>query len=350
MDRHFSRIAEGAVDLRSADQVIANLEGPIVGFPPTISQCRPQTPALGNSVDVLTILRESHVSAVGLANNHTYDLPDSVRDTIELLATADIASFGAGAGLALASEPLVLKYEDSVVKVFAFGWDVIGSIYATLTREGVNPLEPSHLFQVIRTLRAEDKTSCVVFFMHWNYELEVHPQPAHRQLAHDLIREGVDVIVGLHPHVAQGAELIDGKPIVYSLGNWFFPPRRLGHILLRYPPISNRELAFEVEILGRQVRQIWFHWHQFDAEREHVMLEQTEGVNGQILKELTPFAGMTHAEYTQWFRKNRARRKGLPVYENYQSGWMNRVKDYWVNARQFIVNLLVSLELKGGPH
>ena len=36
------------------------------------------------------------------------------------------------------------------------------------------------------------------------------------------IHLGVDAVIGMHPHVPQGWELIDGKPIFYSLGNFYF--------------------------------------------------------------------------------------------------------------------------------
>ena len=37
-----------------------------------------------------------------------------------------------------------------------------------------------------------------------------------------LIEAGVDIIIGHHPHVVQGMEVYQGKPIFYSLGNFVF--------------------------------------------------------------------------------------------------------------------------------
>jgi poly-gamma-glutamate synthesis protein (capsule biosynthesis protein) len=37
-----------------------------------------------------------------------------------------------------------------------------------------------------------------------------------------MLDAGADMIVGAHPHVTQGAEIHDGKPIIYSLGNFLF--------------------------------------------------------------------------------------------------------------------------------
>ena len=37
---------------------------------------------------------------------------------------------------------------------------------------------------------------------------------------------GADVVVGAHPHVVQGIEMYNGKPIFYSLGDFIFDLQR----------------------------------------------------------------------------------------------------------------------------
>lgn len=331
--------------LKSADLVLANLEGAIGA---TSAEANSKAMGVWNSVDVLPVLKALHVRAVWLANNHLYDLSQPVHHTTQALAAQGIASFGAGANLEAAGRPFTFTQADTTIKAFAFGWDVIGCRLARTDREGVNPLVPEYLLQTIRAFRKNDQRSFVLFIMHWNYELELYPQPAQRQLAHDLIAEGVDAIVGLHPHVAQGAELVGGKPIIYSLGNWLFPPRELGQFHLRFPAITHRELAVTVQNNGRNIEDVRFHWHHYDLESNQISLEATEDWQGPILKSLTPFAGMPHAEYIQWFRQHRSRRKGLPVYANYRDNLGNAFKDRFVKARHSAINALVALNLKRG--
>jgi poly-gamma-glutamate synthesis protein (capsule biosynthesis protein) len=43
-----------------------------------------------------------------------------------------------------------------------------------------------------------------------------------QQVGHQLIAAGADIIIGHHPHVIQGLEIYQGKPIFYSLGNFIF--------------------------------------------------------------------------------------------------------------------------------
>jgi hypothetical protein len=67
--------------------------------------------------------------------------------------------------------------------------------------------------------------------------------------------------------------------------------------------------------------------------------DQSAGV-----KELTPFAGMSHREYMQWFPKYRVKKKALPVYYDYRHGARNSIKDEYVHLRQ---TALVFLEKTG---
>ena len=341
IDTSFSRQEDTSDPLfATADLVIANLEGAIASAP--------LNPAIYNAPEILLLLKQFHVQAVTLANNHIFDLPVPLEQTLSHLKSAKIHGFGAGKNITEANEPFIVTNEDnSVAKIFAFGWDVIGCQYLSVHNEGVNPLIPSHVLLVIKELRRHDQDSCVVFVFHWNYELEMFPQPAHRQLAHDLIDAGVDVVVGLHPHVAQGTEIYQGKPIVYSLGNWFFPERWLGSFKLSFPPIAARQLALELVVSGRQVTPK-FYWYQFDQRKNTLAFEDCENIDGTIIKELTPFSGLSHKAYIRWFHTHRKRRRGLPIYRDYRNSFENWFKDKYVGLRQSIISSLVRSGIKQG--
>lgn len=68
------------------------------------------------------------------------------------------------------------------------------------------------------------RSSCdvVIVCLHWGEEYSAFPKPKQQQLARKLIDNGVDVIIGHHPHVPQGMEIYKGKLIFYSLGNFNF--------------------------------------------------------------------------------------------------------------------------------
>jgi|GEM_PF-52607 len=71
--------------------------------------------------------------------------------------------------------------------------------------------------------RAKTKADAVLVFMHWGDEEQFAVTERQKQIAKLLADNGVDVIVGAHPHVIQPVEYIeaeDGRrvPCIYSLG------------------------------------------------------------------------------------------------------------------------------------
>ena len=58
--------------------------------------------------------------------------------------------------------------------------------------------------------------------MQGGIERDEKPQEYQRTLGKQLIDAGADLVIGSHPHVLQGIEYYQGKPIVYSLGNFIF--------------------------------------------------------------------------------------------------------------------------------
>ena len=66
----------------------------------------------------------------------------------------------------------------------------------------------------------------IIANMHWGLEYDRMPSRKQRELADWLMRQGVDLVIGSHPHVVQPMELRRGKEgtpdrlVVYSLGNF----------------------------------------------------------------------------------------------------------------------------------
>ena len=65
-------------------------------------------------------------------------------------------------------------------------------------------------------------TDLVIVNIHWGIEYEHYFNSLQKKTAYSLIDIGADIIIGHHPHVAQGIELYQGKLIFYSLGNFVF--------------------------------------------------------------------------------------------------------------------------------
>ena len=73
----------------------------------------------------------------------------------------------------------------------------------------------------------EQSDYCVVIF-HGGNEWNPMPSPRVRERYRLLCDIGADAVVAMHTHCPQGYEIYNSKPIVYSLGNFFFKPREEG--------------------------------------------------------------------------------------------------------------------------
>lgn len=73
---------------------------------------------------------------------------------------------------------------------------------------------------------AKAQSDFVIVFAHWGEEDQTTPNDYQRTWAQFMADEGVDLIIGSHPHILQPLETLTGKngnevPVFYSLGNFF---------------------------------------------------------------------------------------------------------------------------------
>ncbi|GHV76719.1 hypothetical protein AGMMS49942_15400 [Spirochaetia bacterium] len=210
--------------LAAADLAVVNLEGALSDrgsrvektynfrFPPVMAGA----------------LRDAGIDAVLLANNHSYDFgPDAFLDTLIHLETAGIGTLGAGRDLLAAAAPFVFT-RDKVPPVHVFGiasfpreasgWDGL-SIAAGENTPGILHAGRGGAALLGEQFSAE---ALDVVFFHGGNEWTTAPDARTRALYTDLIKAGADIIIGSHPHIVQGFEWIEGKPIFWSLGNFVF--------------------------------------------------------------------------------------------------------------------------------
>jgi poly-gamma-glutamate synthesis protein (capsule biosynthesis protein) len=220
--------AEVAAAARDADIFVVNLECPFTERGEKIEKnfnfrARPQ---------LVEALVKARVAGVSLANNHLMDYgPEGVADTRATLADAGVGFFGAGDNLGQAREPLIL--ERNGVKVAFLGYLFLGEhsieppeVTATETTPGVAGYtqgeEGMARILVEDIQRARERADLVIPFFHWGREGYNIPQAYQVRLGRLAIRAGAAAVLGSHPHVIEGMELYQGKPILYSLGNFVF--------------------------------------------------------------------------------------------------------------------------------
>lgn len=204
------------------DMVIANLEGPITerfvtggtsmifGFPP----------------DTAKILKEHGITTVTLGNNHTLNRGETGFDETEkYLAEQGIEFFGEQDGESW--EESVLSKEVNGVKIaFISLHDAERDIDQNAALEIVKKADPLHDY--------------VFVLPHWGVEYQHKANERQKNLAHEWIDSGADIVIGHHPHVVQNMEAYNGKPIFYSLGNFIFDQY--------FSTDTQEELALKLEI------------------------------------------------------------------------------------------------------
>ena len=174
--------------------------------------------------DRVKFLKEMGVDLTLLANNHVYDYGrDAMLDTLATLKDAGVEYFGAGANLEEAMKPV---YVELGGKTIAFVAASRAEKYkmtpqATETEPGIlRCYDPTLFIEVIKEARAN--ADFVVACVHWGTERSTVLEQAQLDTGRQYIDAGADMVIGSHSHCLQGMEYYNGKPIVYSLGNFWF--------------------------------------------------------------------------------------------------------------------------------
>jgi poly-gamma-glutamate synthesis protein (capsule biosynthesis protein) len=76
------------------------------------------------------------------------------------------------------------------------------------------------LAQEIRAAKSDGRF--VIVYPHWGTEYAPLPDSQQKRLATEMAQAGADLVIGGHPHVAQGIDLVEKTPVAWSLGNFIF--------------------------------------------------------------------------------------------------------------------------------
>ncbi|MFM6985083.1 MAG: CapA family protein [Hydrogenophaga sp.] len=168
---------------------------------------------------VLPVLRR-HVDAVTLANNHSGDYGrEAFADMLGLLDRHGIRQVGGGRHLAEAHHPLLLERQGLRVALLSYNEFMPRSFEADHNAPGIAWSEDEQVAEDVAKARSLHRADLVLAFMHWGWENEPKANARQRQLARLILNAGADAVIGGHPHVTQDIEILQGKPVIYSVGN-----------------------------------------------------------------------------------------------------------------------------------
>ncbi len=184
----------------SHDVVLANLEGPIQDGPRT-----PDDSLVFRFPEYTApLLARQGITHVSLANNHTLNQGQAGLDnTRSVLAQNRISFFG---------DPVQDGEQVLAEEIEGMPITWIGANAA------VRSLDADAITREIQ----KNSNGNVIVFVHWGNEYVHTPSSLQRELAHEWVDAGADVVIGHHPHVIQTVELYNDHMIFYSLGNFIF--------------------------------------------------------------------------------------------------------------------------------
>ena len=176
-------------------------------------------------------LTDLGVDIVSLANNHAYDYgPTALEDTLDTLRETGIPYVGAGRNIDEARKPVYYIVGDLKIAFVSATQierlDTPDTKEATETSPGVfRCWNGARLMETIR--EAAQNSDFVVAYIHWGTENQADLDSANLKQAPELIAAGANLVIGDHPHCLQPIGVIQGVPVIYSLGNFWFNSKTL---------------------------------------------------------------------------------------------------------------------------
>ena len=230
---------------KNADLAVGNLE---LTFGGTESGSYRGYPTFNTPDDLADAIKESGISMLMTANNHSYDTNlFGVKRTLQVLDERGLSHTGTRQS---EDEPIYTVKEVNNIKI-----GIVNFTYETKAvtegRKYLNGLlldkEAENLIntfsyqdidsfyvkaqKVINDMKA-DGSEYITFYMHWGEEYQLTANTWQKSIAQKLSNMGVNMIIGSHPHVIQPVELIhseDGQNTtvcIYSMGNAVSNQRR----------------------------------------------------------------------------------------------------------------------------
>ena len=207
--------------IQKADYAVCNLEVPLGGGPDYTGY-----PCFSAPDSYAQSLKDAGFDMMLTANNHCLDRRDkAARRTIDALDALGIDHTGTFHNAA-ERDSLVPFIKD----INGFKIAFLNYTYGT---NGINPKDGMEVALIDKdkikkeiNLSREKGAEIVVVCMHWGIEYVLLENNVQRDLADFLIENGVDLIIGGHPHVVQPMKVVrnekDDKDVlvVYSLGNF----------------------------------------------------------------------------------------------------------------------------------
>ena len=211
--------------ISEADISIGNLETTFAGKDRGYSNY----PTFNTPEQLAYNLKDFGIDVVSTANNHCMDKSYSgLVSTINYLNDAGISHVGTNTSAEEQNTILVKDVNGIKIAFLAFTYGTNGIPVPRDKSYAVNLIDENLILNQI-SLAKQQNPDLLCVSMHWGNEYQTKQNVEQERLANLLLQNGVDIILGSHPHVLQPMEkktitLEDGSTkdcfVIYSLGNF----------------------------------------------------------------------------------------------------------------------------------
>ncbi|QFT89019.1 Capsule biosynthesis protein CapA [Bacillus sp. THAF10] len=206
--------------LQETDISIANQETIIGGTEIGLSNY----PSFNSPFEVADALQEAGVDIVSIANNHTLDRGEkAIMNAINHYETIGMEYVGGYKSVEDKKRLRTITKNGITFSFLSYTYGTNGIPVPEGKEYFVNLIDKEAIKRDVK--EAKENSDVVVVAMHWGVEYILYPNSEQEELAEYLAEQGVDIVIGHHPHVLQPMKFIDrpdGKKmfVVYSLGNF----------------------------------------------------------------------------------------------------------------------------------
>ena len=222
----FSYVFDDIKDyISSADIAVGNLETTFAGKERGYSNY----PRFNSPEQLAYNLKDMGIDVLCTANNHSMDTNYSgVVSTLDFLDDAGISHMGTSRTAEEQNQILVKDVNGIKIAFLAFTYGTNGIPVPSANSYCVNLIDKDLILKQLELAKAQEP-DLICVNMHWGLEYQNVQNSDQEDWADFLFENGVDVILGSHPHVLQPMEkrtvtLEDGTTkdcfVIYSLGNF----------------------------------------------------------------------------------------------------------------------------------
>lgn len=207
--------------LRKSTFAIGNLECPLT----TVNNPQNKRYTFRGEPTWVNSLRKAGFTHLDVANNHTFDQGKTgFTETIENIKRAGIWPVGS---IDRQTNPILMVVGTDTCTLFAS--NLVGLEPDESPSDSLGPCRKGTdtLAAMVLQCRIKHPGYLIIVLLHWGREHDETVSVGQINSARKLIDGGADIVIGHHPHILQSIEIYNGKPIIYSLGNFVFDEAQL---------------------------------------------------------------------------------------------------------------------------